>query len=72
MVMQLHRKGHQFGSKTMKRRIERTQRQATKLFLTGKTVKKRKKKPVKTGQVPVIGKPYPCGPKQMTLGEAFR
>lgn len=68
-MTQPHRKGHRSKNKTIQRRIERKQRRAAILFLADKKVvgKKRKKK---SGDKPTKpSKPYPCSPKQMSLGE---
>lgn len=72
-MAQPHRKGHKFGNKNMRRRIERTQRQATKVILAGKKKgikgKVKKHKPKTKANNGKVVKPYPCGPKQMALGE---
>lgn len=71
-MSQPHRKGHEFGSKAMQKKVERKQRQAQKVFLAGKTVAKKKHKPKKQYAPKSTPAPYPCGPKQMTLGESFK
>jgi hypothetical protein len=70
--MQPHRKGHKAKNKIIQRRIERKQRQWQKVNLAGQGKHSRKKKPKNKVKSPKPSKLYPCGPKQMTLGEAFQ
>lgn len=67
--MQLHLKGHQFTSKTMRKRVSSQQRKWMKLKLAGKKAGGTRKQPnegvKRAPEVPA----YPCGPKAMALGE---
>lgn len=68
-MMQLHLKGHQFTSKTMRKRVSSQQRKWMKMKLSGKKIGGTKKKPnegvKRAPEVPA----YPCSPKAMALGE---
>lgn len=68
-MSQPFRKGHEASSKTTKRRIQRKQRQQQKVYLNGKGRRKQRKPKGKKEKAPVLSKAYPCGPKQMALGE---
>lgn len=64
-------KGHYSKNQAVRRAIRRSQRQATKLFPAGKATGGTKKKPKRGEKVAKVYPAYPCGPKQMSLGEVI-
>lgn len=74
MNTQYHRKGHVSHNKAVSKSMERSQRYAAKLCIArGGKMGHKKARPaaakVKTAKTVAA---YPCGPKQMTLGELPR
>ncbi len=67
--MPTYRKGHEANSKATKRKIEKKQRRDAQQFLDGKKIVRRKKPPKKGEKKVKPSEPYPCGPKQLSLGE---